>query len=88
MRLTNKRRPLHNSDVVVNRLKLILASDRSCCQTYIITQITEDIKKTISKYTCIFDNKTDIKVLRDNERQQQNLLVIKIPIGELNVKNN
>ena len=86
MRLTNKR--TYTSDVVLNRLKVILASDRACCQTYLITQITEDIKKTISKYTCIFDNNTDIKVLHDKDMQPQNLLVIKIPIGELSAKNN
>ena len=86
MRLSNKRKQVHTSDIVLNRLKIILAGDRSCCQTYIITQITEDIKKTISKYTCIFD-KTDIKVLHENTTEKEKFLVVKVPIGELNTKN-
>ncbi len=88
MKLIGKKVNSGTSDIVLNRLKLILASDRACCQTYVISQMAEDIKKTLSKYTCIFDSNADIKVLHDKETQQNSLLVIKIPIGEINVKNN
>ncbi len=74
-----------SKDIARDRLKVVLASDRSDCPPDIIEQMKGDIVHVLSKYVEINPDGLDIKVLHDG---MANALLASIPIKDTRLTDN
>ena len=78
-----------SSDVAVDRLKLVLVSDRANCSPELMEQIKNDIINVISKYVEIDAEGLDIKITQtesDGDNGAVPALYANIPIKDLKNK--
>lgn len=79
-----------SGSVAVDRLKLVLVSDRAGCSPELMEQIKTDIIDVISKYVEIDANGLDIRIIQTESAEGNGTvpaLVANIPISEMKVKN-
>ena len=76
----------NSADEARDRLKLLLASDRSNCSPETMELIKNDIIKVISKYMEIDPQGLDIQITQNDEEHSGPALFANIPIREMKKK--